>query len=238
MALLARFPLSVAIVAVALTATAALFAFARPAYHEAHGQTIKLPAKRPANDAAGAAGWVWPDGTPGWVPGYTVKGYNVSGLQPVEVQAAQLTAARNGLDSDGVRVLASTRADTHGVLAILAASTLDEAPVKTCLAAVLEDNAPVAWRCDLGRERVLVAARRYRWNSLYLVGIARGDVHRVVLRVPGRAANELYARGKTWGQFNAAVAGAKGAALEVYGPRGLVQTLPLRLRPGQQRVFG
>jgi hypothetical protein len=233
MALPARFPLSVAIVAVALTATAAVFAFARPGYHEAHGLTIKLPAKEPANDASGAAGWVWPGGTPGWEAGYTVKGYNVSGVQPIELQAAQLAAARQGLDADGVRVLVSTRATTNGVVAILAAPTLYETPSRTCLAALVED-APVGWRCpgatrprdDLSRAHVLVAAKAYR-AGLYVVGVARGDVRRVVLETPGNAPTALYVRGKTWGQFESAVATKRGAMLKVYGRRGLVQTLPL-----------
>jgi hypothetical protein len=236
-ALLARFPFSIAVVAVALTVTAGVFAFARPAYHPHRGLTIKLAPKRPANDVSGAGGWVWADGTPGWEPGYTVKGYNVSGIQPVEVQAAQLAAARNGLDGGGVRVLASMRADTHGVLAILAAPTLNESPVRACLAAVLDGDAPVEWQCRLGSARVLVAAKRFRWNALYLVGVARGDVQRVVLDIPGQAPMELYTRGQTWGQFEAAVAGAQGASLKLYGRRGLVETLPLRLRAGQQRVL-
>jgi hypothetical protein len=236
-ALLARFPFSIAVVAVALAVTAGMFAFARPAYHPQRGLTIKLPPKHPANDASGAAGWVWADGTPGWEPDYTVKGYNVSGIQPVELQAAQLAAARNGLDASDVRVLASTRADKHGVLAIVAAPTLEESPVRTCLAAVLEGDAPVAWQCRLGAAPVLVAATRTRWNALYLVGVARGDVHRVVLDVPGQAPWELYSRGQTWGQFDAAVSGARGALLKLYERRGLVETLTLRLRVGQQRVF-
>jgi hypothetical protein len=134
-------------------------------------------------------------------------------------------------------VLAATRADTHGALAILAAPTIDETPTRTCLAAVLSGDAPVTWQCQLGGARMLVAAKRYRWDALYLVGVARGDVYRVVLDVPGRKPTELYARGTTWGQFDAAVSGARGASLKVYGRRGAVETVPLRLRPGQQRVF-
>jgi len=236
-ALLARFPFSFVVVAVALAVTAGVFAFARPAYHQRQGLTIKLPAKQPADDAAGAAGWVWTDGTPGWPAGYTLKGYNVSGVQPVELQASQLAAARRGLDASGVRVLVSTRPSMNGVLALLAAPTLYETPRRTCLAAVLESSAPVRWRCQLSEERVLVAAKENRWNALYLVGIARGDVERVVLDVPGSAPSELYSRGKTWGQFDAAVSGARGVSLRVYGRTGLVQTLRLQLRPGQQRVL-
>jgi hypothetical protein len=231
--LLGRYPFAAAVAAVALAVTASVFVFARPQYHPHRGVTIRLPDKEPATDATGAAGWIWAAGTPGWPAGYTVKGYNVSGVQPVELQAAQLAAARDGLDAGGVRVLVSTRPGTDGVLAILAAPTLYDTPTKTCLAALIED-APVRWQCpgatrsqnDLARSSLLVAAKAYP-AGLYLVGVARGDVHLVVLDVPGSAPSTLYSRGKTWGQFEAAVSAARGATLKIYGSRGLVQTLPL-----------
>ena len=245
MALLARHPFSLTVVAVALAVTAGVFAFARPQYRQATGLTIKLPSKQPANDASGAAGWVWPEGTPGWEAGYTIKGYNVSGVQPVELQAAELAAARKGLDASKVRVLVATRASTRGVLAVVAAPTLEQTPARTCLAVVLEGDAPVRWQCpgatpspdDLENSHVLVAAKAYARRSFYLVGVARGDVYRVVLAVPGREPQALYQRGTTWGQFEAAVSPSLGASLKIYGRRGLVETLLLRLRPGQQRVL-
>src|SRR5439155_224256 len=112
----------------------------------------------------------------------------------------------------GVRVLVSTRGSTNGVLAVLAAPTVEQTPVKTCLAVVLEGDGPVGWQCpgarpsrhDLARSHVLVAAKEYRRNALYLVGVARGDVDRIVLEVAGAAPTELYSRGTTWGQFDAA----------------------------------
>lgn len=246
---LARYPAPVAIMLAALAATAGVFVFARPGYHPHRGVTIALPAKPPAADAPGAAGWVWPDGTPGWQPGYTVKGFNVSGLQPVEVQAAQLAAARAGLDASGVRVLQSIRENRDGVLAIVAAPTLSQTPVGTCLGAILAGDAPVRWLCprDLADSRVLVAAATYAWkeqgapaSSLDLAGVARGDVSRVVLDVPGTSFGEqpIYTRGTTWGQFQAAVVVPHGVAtLKIYGDHGLVQTLPVNVPPGRQRVL-
>ena len=41
---------------------------------------VAVPEKLPANDAPGAAGWVWPDGVPGWKPGETVGDVNLSGV--------------------------------------------------------------------------------------------------------------------------------------------------------------
>ena len=92
---------------------------------------------------------------------------------------------------------------------------------------------------------MLVAATVLDWsgpgtagNPLYLVGVARGDVYRVVLHMPGRPAETLYTRGTTWGQFDAAVADPGGVArLEIDGRRGPVETLPLDVVAGQQRVF-
>jgi hypothetical protein len=250
MAPFARHPISLAIVLLALAAATGVFVFARPEYRPHSGVSITLPARRPADDASGAAGWVWPDGTPGWEAGYTLKGYNLSGVQPIEIQAAQLAAARDILDAGNVRVLDSLRPGKDGVLAIVAAPTLYRTPVRTCLAAVLPGSTPVQWLCpgsttsssDLARSPVLVAAAlvdRSRGTPLYLVGVARGDVYRVVLRVPGSPVHVLYTRGTTWGQFDAAVADAHGTArLEIDGRRGRLETLTLDLAPGQQGVFG
>jgi len=260
MALFARHLIPVAVVAVALVVTAAVFTFARPAYHPpGSGMTsFKLPAKPPAADAVGAAGWVWPDGTPGWVPGYTVMDgvFNVSGLQPVEVQAAQLAAARNILDASSVRVISSIRGNRDGALAILAAPTVGEKPARTCLAAMLLGDSPVVWECpgmktangDLANARVLVAATVFTWPSrtpgtkpqdqLYLAGVARGDVYRVVLHTPGRRPMLLYTRGTTWGEFTSASGVPHGGAyLAIYGKHGLAQKLKLDVAPGQQRVI-
>jgi hypothetical protein len=239
----------VVVLALALSGVAAVFAFARPQYRDASpGETIKLPDRKPAVDAAGAAGWVWPDGVPGWRPEARFHGYNPSGLQSVELTEARLSAARSGLDADGVRVLASLRPNRRGVLAILAAPTLYQTPVETCLAAVLQSG-PVVWQCpgatnskdDLAGAHVLVAGAAFRASgeprgrrSLYLVGVARGDVSRVVLDGMG----EIYTRGKTWGEFDPALmVPAGGTRLSVYGRDGLLETVAVRLAPGQQRVF-
>src|SRR4051812_11781707 len=110
MGILRRYPLSLAIVAAAIVALRAGLVFAWPRYRPEHeGASIELPAKPPAADARGAAGWVWPDGVPGWKPGETIAGVNVSFVQPIELAAAQLAAARAGLDAERVRVLAETR---------------------------------------------------------------------------------------------------------------------------------
>ncbi|MDP9260943.1 MAG: hypothetical protein M3O89_03105 [Actinomycetota bacterium] len=208
------------------------------------GVTIKLPHHNPANDASGIAGWVWPDGVPGWTPGQTIKGFPVSFMQPVEVQAAQLAAARFGLDSDAVRVVTSVRGDRRGVLAILATHTMYSTPEKTCLAALLREDAPVVWLCPavhtLSHQHVLIASARLNWpggkDPIYLVGVARGDVRRVVL-VDGSDRQMLYTRGNSWGEFDSVRATSPGAHLLVYGHGRVLETVRLDVPVGQQRVL-
>jgi hypothetical protein len=209
-----------------------------------NGVTIKLPHRNPANDASGVAGWVWPDGVPGWTPGQTIKGFPVSYMQPVEVQAAQLAAARDGLDSEAVRVVTSMRGDRRGVLAILATHTMYSTPERTCLAALLREDAPVVWLCPavntLSHQHVLIAAARLNWpggnDPMYFAGVARGDVRRVVL-VDGSDRQMLYTRGNSWGEFDSARATSPGARLLVYGHGRLLETVRLDVPVGQQRVL-
>jgi len=217
------------------------------------GTTITIPEGPPANDASGAAGWVWPEGLPGWKPGLTIKGYPVTGVQPVEVAAAQLAAARAGLDSENIRVLVSARTDRQGVLAILVAPTLYQTPVKTCLAALLRGDAPVVWLCPgphrLSDSHVLVVAAAFASpgqggstvprRPLVLVGVARGDVERIVLAgLDHSSPLKIYTRGSTWGEFQIEEAlPSTSPRLLVYGHGRLLETVPLDLASGRQRVL-
>jgi hypothetical protein len=137
--LLARHPLPAAICGAAIVAVSGFFIFARPQYRPANqGETIRIPAKHPAADAAGRAGWTWSDGVPGWEPGYKLKDFNISEMQAIEAEPAQLSAAHAGLDAEGVRVLAVLHAwPGEGPLAIFAAPRLDTTPTIACLGAML-----------------------------------------------------------------------------------------------------
>jgi hypothetical protein len=209
--------------------------------HRDSGLTsFKLPDRQPSN-----AAWVWPDGVPGWTPGQTIKGFPFTTVQSVELQAAELAAARHGLDSGGVHVVDSIRGDRQGVLAILATQTLGETPVRTCLAGLLRGNAPVQWVCPsahvLSHKHVFAVATRFPWPSLhdpvYLAGVARGDVSRIVL-VGGVSGREtIYTRAKTWGEFESAQLTSPAARLLVFGHGRLLETVPLDVPVGQQRVL-
>jgi hypothetical protein len=239
-----RHPLPVAIVAAAIVLGVGFFAFARPQYHpQSEGEQIRVPPEHPAT-----SGWTWAEGTPGFQAG-TMLGkhhdFNVSGMQPVEVEAAQLAAAHALLDASGVRVVDSVRTDTRGPIAILAAPQLDASPAQTCLAVLLRGNAPVDWRCpqDLAQTHVLVAATARApfagtARPLFLIGIARGDVQRVVLDSSLDRHRNLYTRGTTWGQFDVTTNEPPGGVrLLVYDKHGLAQTLRLDVPAGGQRVI-
>jgi len=197
--------------------------------HRNDGTTIRPPDRSPSD-----ARWQWPDGVPGWKPGQTIKGFDVSGLQPVELQAAELAAAHRLLDADGVRVVSSLRGDDSGPLAIVATRTLYATPAITCLGAVLTEDAPVTWLCpdELAGSHVLIAAKSFPGNGFDFAGVARGDVTRIV---QGR--HEIYVRGRTWGEFQATSAIRPGMPLRVYVGHSLVETVPLDLAAGEQRVL-
>ena len=252
MGLVARHRLPAAIVAAATAATACFVAVARPQYRAPHDGTIEVPAKQPAADAAGRAGWTWPDGVPGWAPGYTVDGYNLSQLQPIETQPAALAAAHSELDAMRLRVVVAQHVvPGAGPLAIFAAPRADTTPTVACLAVALPASDGVTWSCP-DASRVLLGVMTRPWGGrpsgarmFALVGVARGDVRRVALHLPGQtdmpANDSLYDRGTTWGQFEANLllrSPRETPELRIYGDRGLVQTIRLRLGADEQRVIG
>lgn len=221
----------------------------------AQGRTVNIPEKQAARDASGQAGWSWPEGTPGWRPGERIQGYPVAGATAKELVRARVSAARAGLEGTGVRVVDAIRATSFGLLAILAAPMADD-PARTCLGAMLEPNAKVEWLCpgrgrpgsDLGNSPALIVATSLGWpgapgtdrnkHPLYLLGVARGDVRRVVLSAPGFESERIYERGHTWGQFDAAwMVLDSGASLRIYGQSGLLEVVRLAIRPGKTRVL-
>jgi hypothetical protein len=229
---------------------AGVFLFARPVYQAAHGESFRLSEGPPAADAAGAAGWTWPT-TPGWVPGALVgqhHDFNVSGVQAVEVGPAQLAAAHALLDASKLRVLDSLRFDLRGPYAILAAPMLDVTPPKQCLAVMLAGVANVRWQCphdprdSISRSPVLLVAIAPRApkgaRPLFVMGVARGDVTRIVVTTPDGGSETLYRRDGTWGNFEISRSTGRGAKAVVYTDRGLVQTINLNLKPGTSRVVG
>ena len=242
MSFVARHLLPTVLIGVVVVVMAGFFAFARPQYHPETHDNIKVPPEHPAT-----AGWTWAEGTPGFKAG-TMLGkhheFNITGLQPVEIAAAQLAAAHSLLDADGVRVLESLRTDKTGPVAILAAPALDVTPTQTCLAVMLRGRAPVNWRCpqDLLGTHVLgvVVASSFSTGAghpLFVMGVASADVERIVLVGGPQGSGPIYTRGTTWGQFESSTTPTKSVKLLVYGDHGLLQKLTLGDPPGGQRIF-
>jgi hypothetical protein len=237
-----RHALPAIMIGVAVLLLAGFFVFARPQYQpETHDQ-IKVPPEHPAT-----AGWTWAKETPGFKAG-TMLGkhhdFNISGLQPIEIAAAQLAAAHPLLDAEGVRVLESLRTDRRGPVAILAAPAIAVTPAQTCLAVMLRGDAPVTWRCpqDLLGKHVLGVVISAKFSSgaghpLFVMGVASADVQRIVLVGGPPGSGPIYTRGTTWGQFEASTAPTKSVRLLVYGDHGLLQKLTLSDPPGGQRIF-
>lgn len=228
---------------------------ADPTGGQSKALNIPIPAKQPARDASGPGGWLWDEGTPGWRPGERIQGYPIAGATAKELVRARESAVRAGLQWPGVRVVDAVHTTRRRFLAILAAPTAND-PARTCLSAMLEGNAKVEWLCpsrsgpgsDLGNSPALIAATSLDWPSapgtaknkhpLDLVGVARGDVRRVVLSAPGIEPERIYERGHTWGQFDAAwIVTDRSASLRIYGQSGLLEVVRLAIGPGQSRIF-
>jgi hypothetical protein len=117
-------------------------------------------------------------------------------------------------------------------------------PARTCLAGLLP-GAPVHWVCPwkhtLSHKHVFAAAGRLNRpagkDPVYLTGVARGDVTRIVLVGGVEPRQEIYVRAKTWGEFDIAEAVKPGGRLLVYAGSRLAETVPLDLGVGQQRVL-
>ena len=242
MSIVTRHLLPTVLIGVAVVLMVGFFAFARPQYHPETHDNIKVPPEHPAT-----AGWSWAEGTPGFKAG-TMLGkhhdFNITGVQPVEIAAAQLAAAHSLLDAEGVRVLESLRTDKRGPVALLAAPTVGVAPTQTCVAIMLRGSAPVTWRCpqDLLGTHVLgvVVAARFSSGSghpLFVMGVASADVERIVLVGGPPGSGPIYTRGTTWGQFEASTSPTKSIRLLVYGDHGLLQKLTLGDPPSGQRIF-
>jgi hypothetical protein len=228
---------------------------ADPTDGQSKALAIPIPAKQPARDASGPAGWSWDEGTPGWRPGERIQGYPIAGATAKELATARESAVRAGLQWWGVRVVDAVHTTRFRFLAILAAPS-EKDPARTCLGAKVERNSKVEWLCpgtggpesDLAHSPALIAATSLDWpvapgtaknkHPLDLVGVARGDVRRIVLSAHGLEPERIYQRGHTWGQFDTSrIVTDRSARLRIYGKSGLLEVVRLSIGPGQSRIF-
>ena len=232
--MLLRYRLSTAIVLAAVAATVAFFTFARPQYHDPFpGQQLDLSYAKPP-----VSGWRWPNGPPGFRFGQDEGAWNDAKLRPGDLAAARSAAARIGVEPSSLRVLAVQRARDGDLFALLAGS---EASGRTCIGAVVA-RAPVTFACDLRSETALVVAaprppeetaKHATLYPFYVLGVARAEVTRVVLDVPGLEHATIYTRNAPlpswWGAFGGALEFPRRwhGTLTFYGKRGRLASVPL-----------
>src|SRR2546423_2458644 len=150
-----RYRLSLAIVFGGLAGTMAVFTFARPQYHDPFpGQQFDLSYVERPVAAAGAAGWRWPRGTPGFRFGQDEEAWNDAKLRPADLSGARSAAVRAGVAPDSLRVLSAQRDRRGDVFAFVAGS---DTRGKTCGGTVVPAT-PVSFSCALDRQGAPVVA--------------------------------------------------------------------------------
>jgi hypothetical protein len=205
---LLRFRLSIliAVTAVAVLVGARLYAW--PVYRPpGQGSEVKPAWSEAPVNAAGARGWTWAGGTPGFQLGHDEAGWNFSLLKADELAPARAAAARQGVDPDSLRILQASRTGPHD-LALLVAGT--DGSGRTCVGAGVPRR-PLEFTCPphLGRQVAFVSADAmptYESGQypVSLLGAVRGDVTRVEVSAPGYVQTVYRRQGNpTWGTFSA-----------------------------------
>jgi hypothetical protein len=239
MAVLARYPVSISVVLAALTATTAVFLFARPQYHpKGEGSEVKLDLSKypPA-----AEGWHW-DAQPGFRFGEDEDEWNLSQVKPTELTAVRAAARRNGIAPASVRVLDAIRLGGPRDLSLIVAGT--NAAAKTCLGFATPTSTSFSCPPDLYDESafLLVTTRNRAQAGLptFLTGIASGDVTRVVVNQPDDWPNVgIYRReqGSAWGTFELSLSNGKGVDVTVVRADGGSRTVHIdETTPGDRVV--
>ena len=203
MGLLLQHRLAVAIVAVALAATAGVFLFARPQYRPPRCDNCKqlhFDAPRPYH------GWQWRDATPGFHFGEFHDEWRVmSRVGPADLP-------RNA------GVLAALTDRPHGTEVLWHDGR--------CVGITFEDGARQRL-CNVRTPIVLLAHAepqvRPGWWNMFVIGIARGDVARIT--VDGNPVFDA----KTppwWGAWDGSIGEARqwDAVVKAYGRQGLLAT--------------
>lgn len=256
-AMIARYRLSLAIVAFALSATAGVFLFARPEYRgpgSAAHDVKPLPYVSPASH-----GWTWPLGTPGFRIGHDESRWNMSAIRWRDLSALRIAARPAGVDPQSLRVLGAARLlpgprerpfllvggrDAHG---------------RTCIGAQPGDEAPQFF-CPAqlrGYVAIVLAAPRPAFVSgewsIYVSGVVSAAVTHATITTAGATNTVIHGTKRTvtpegpypfydratyvhtWGTIES----YRGqpvpwsARIDFYGAHGKLASLPLRFtKPG------
>jgi hypothetical protein len=251
-----RHRLAVAIIGVAVAATAGFFLFARPQYRPPHsaGKAISVPSYvTPA-----AHGWTWPHGLPGFRVGDDMRSQMIFDVNWATLSALRIAAPAARVDPQSLRVLAGVRLRPHEPSYLLVAGR--GALGRTCIGAQAGAVAP-RFICPeqlAGHVAVVNVAAVQSFNGtwpLYIGGVVSAAVTRVDVWTAGmkrtvmhgasrtvhpQGPQVVFRRGyKTWGTFESFDAQPVpwNARIDFYGAHGKLASLPLRFAHPGSTVF-
>jgi hypothetical protein len=234
--------LAIAIVAVAVSATAGVFLFARPQYRPP-GPAFKTVAV-PSYVTPAARGWTWPHGLPGFRIGHDTLAWNVSGVGWATLSALRIAAPASRVDPQSLRVLDAARL-RPGVRPYLLVAGRD-VHGRTCIGVQPGPAAP-RFLCPeqlAGHVAVVSVAPQAPYGSnwtIYIDGVVTAATTWIEMRGAKRivhpAGPQVAFRriDKTWGTFMS-LRGQPvpwNARVDFYGAHGKIASLPLRFtHPG------
>lgn len=253
---LAQHRLAVAIVALAVVATAGVFLFARPEYRPPGSGMKAVPI--PSYVTPASSGWTWPRGLPGFRIGNDMRSGNIFGVGWPTLSRLRIAARPAHVDPQSLRVLGAARLAPQEPPFLLVAGR--DATGGTCIGAQPGPAAPRFFcPADLAHHVAVVNVGVEPSSSghwpLYIDGVVSAAVTRVTVMTAGMlqsdvrigkrvvhlaGAQVVYLRGeRTWGTFESYVAGPRqwSARVDVYGANGKLATLPLRFTQPGAYVF-
>jgi hypothetical protein len=250
---LLRHRLAVAIVAVAILATAGVFLFARPQYRppDSTVQAVVIPSYvTPA-----VHGWTWPLGLPGFRIGDDMRSANIVGdVNWATLSVLRMAAPSAHVDPQSLRVLDAEpiAPDERPYLLVSGRGVRG----RTCIGAQPGPAAPRFFCPEQLAGHVVVvnvgATAPYRGHwSLFISGVVSAAVTRVDVSTaaltwrdmttptpvahPSGPQTVFLRRNQTWGTFTSFQAQPVpwNARIDFYGAHGKLASLPLRFtRPG------
>jgi len=248
--------LAVAIVALALCATAGVFLFARPQYRPPGSALKAVPV--PSYVTPASSGWTWRRGLPGFRIGDDMRSGNIYGVDLAALAHLRIAARPAHVDPQSLRVLGAARLGRHEPPFLLVSGR--DGRGRTCIGSQPGPAAPRFFcPAQLARRLAVVnvgvePSHNGRW-PLYVDGVVSAAVTRVTVTTAGMTWTDMrsgkpvvhlagpqvvFRRGdRTWGTFESYVAGPRrwSARVDLYGAHGKLATLPLRFAQPGAYVF-
>jgi hypothetical protein len=199
---------------------------------------------------SGVEGWIWPERAPGFRFGSEERFWNGTQLSLGRRATIEASAEEAGLAPGATRVVKEVRAlPSRDLIALVAAPAQGRG---VCLA-VSGRGLPRQFTCVRQASRAAASSAFLAvsiWNGplagrtahvLDLVGVARGDVSRIDLRLPGLGSWRVYERSAefAWGAFALGVDLPRAwvGSLQIHGASGRLVTVQLRSSAAGRRLL-